>query len=64
MEMHIAVTEYLNALEAGDVEKVVSLFEPQGRVDSPFLGRMPAGEFFPKAVADLPIYNWAARKMP
>ena len=44
------VQEYLAALEAGDVERVVTLFEPDGRVISPFLGRMTAREFFPKVV--------------
>ena len=44
------VREYLAALEAGDVERVVTLFEPEGWVVSPFLGRMTAREFFPKVV--------------
>ena len=44
------VQEYLAALEAGDVERVVTLFEPDGQVISPFLGRMTAHEFFPKVV--------------
>ncbi len=48
--MREKVREYLAALEAGDVERVVTLFEPDGRVISPFLGRMTAREFFPKVV--------------
>ena len=48
--MREKVQEYLAALEAGDVERVVTLFEPDGRVISPFLGRMTAREFFPKVV--------------
>ena len=46
--MREAVREYLLALESGDVAKIVSLFEPDGWVLSPFLGRMTAREFFPK----------------
>ncbi len=46
--MREAVQEYLSALEAGDITKIVSLFEPDGWVSSPFLGRMTAREFFPK----------------
>jgi len=48
--MREAVREYLLALEAGDVARIVSLFEPDGWVLSPFLGRMTACEFFPKVV--------------
>jgi len=48
--MREAVREYLVALEAGDVARIVSLFEPNGWVLSPFLGRMMAREFFPKVV--------------
>ena len=48
--MREAVREYLLALEAGDVARIVSLFEPDGWVLSPFLGRMTASEFFPKVV--------------
>ena len=48
--MREAVREYLVALEAGDVARTISLFEPNGWVLSPFLGRMTAREFFPKVV--------------
>ena len=44
------VQAYLAALEAGDVEKIVGLFESDGWVHSPFLGRMKAIEFFPRVV--------------
>jgi ketosteroid isomerase-like protein len=37
--MREAVRDYLTALEAGDVARIVSLFEPNGWVLSPFLGR-------------------------
>lgn len=48
--MREAVREYLLALEAGDVARIVSLFEPDGWVLSPFLGRMTVREFFPKVI--------------
>jgi len=48
--MREAVREYLLALEAGDVARIVSLFEPDGWVLSPFLGRVAVREFFPKVV--------------
>ena len=48
--MREKVREYLAALEAGDVERIVTLFEPDGWVASPFLGRMTAHDFFPKVV--------------
>ena len=46
--MRDTIRNYLSALEAGEVEKIVSLFEPDGWVLSPFLGQMSAREFFPK----------------
>jgi ketosteroid isomerase-like protein len=48
--MREAVRQYFVALEAGDVEGIVSLFEPNGWVFSPLLGRMTARDFFPKVV--------------
>ena len=44
------VQAYLAALEAGDVERIIGLFEPDGWVHSPLLGRMTAREFFPRVV--------------
>jgi hypothetical protein len=46
--MHDLVRRYLKALEANDVATLVSLFEPEGVVDSPLLGRGPARTFFAK----------------
>jgi hypothetical protein len=40
------IERYLALLAAGDVGAIVSLFSPQGMVNSPFLGVKPAGEFF------------------
>ena len=48
--MRQAVQDYLLALEAGDVDKTVSLFDPDGWVLSPFLGRMTPHTFFQKVV--------------
>lgn len=46
--MRQTVHDYLAALQAGDVAKLVSLFAPDGWVLSPILGRVAAGEFFAK----------------
>jgi hypothetical protein len=48
--MKEAVQAYFEALEAGDVERIVTLFEPDGWVLSPLLDRMTARDFFPKVV--------------
>ena len=37
---------YMTALGASDYATIKSLFAPQGRVRSPFLGELPAGPFF------------------
>ena len=49
--MQKALKEYLAALEDGDLNRIVALFEADGWVLSPLLGRMSAQEFFPKVVA-------------
>lgn len=49
--MREVVREYLIALESAAVKKIISLFETDGWVFSPFIGRMTASEFFPKLVA-------------
>ncbi len=46
--MQQAVRKYLQALEAGEVEKAGALFTPDGWVQSPFLGRLPVREFVAK----------------
>ncbi len=48
--MQKALKEYLAALEDGDLNRIVALFEKDGWVLSPLLGRMSAHEFFPKVV--------------
>ena len=42
---------YMTALGASDYAAVKSLFAPGGRVQSPFLGEMPAGPFFDRLAA-------------
>jgi len=42
------VQAYLDHLQAGDTAALISTFEDDGVVHSPFLGTMPAGEFFKK----------------
>ena len=46
------VDEYLAALAEGSTERVLGLFEPGGRVDSPLYGTLPAAEFYPALFAD------------
>lgn len=48
--MREAVQKYLSALEAEDLGTILSLFEPDGWVCSPFLGQMKAREFFQKVM--------------
>jgi ketosteroid isomerase-like protein len=49
--MQQAVRKYLQALEAGEVEKAGALFTPDGWVQSPFLGRLPVREFVAKVAS-------------
>ena len=42
------VQAYLDHLHAGDTAGLISTFEDDGVVHSPFLGTMPASEFFKK----------------
>ncbi|RYY44840.1 MAG: hypothetical protein EON53_11715, partial [Actinomycetales bacterium] len=43
---------YLEALEAGDLAGVLSLFAPGATVVSPLYGTLPATEFYPLLLAD------------
>ena len=49
--MQQAVRKYLQALEAGEVEKAGALFTPDGWVQSPFLGQLPVREFVAKVAS-------------
>lgn len=42
------IHRYFDRLTAGDTAGILALFAPDGRVDSPFLGELPAPEFFAK----------------
>lgn len=46
------VDTYLSALSTSDVDRAVSLFTPDGIVDSPLYGQLPAREFYPALFAD------------
>lgn len=46
------VREYLASLEAADADRVIALFAPDGIVESPLYGTMPAAEFYPALFAD------------
>ncbi|QPE05968.1 nuclear transport factor 2 family protein [Microbacterium schleiferi] len=46
------VHEYLASLEAADADRVIALFAPDGIVESPLYGTMPATEFYPALFAD------------
>lgn len=48
--MNQTVRAYLTALEAADLEGMVSLFTEDAWVLSPFLGRMPARNFFQRVI--------------
>lgn len=49
--MKKVISEYLAAFEAGDVDRIFALFEPDGWVLSPLLGRLSARDFFPKVMS-------------
>lgn len=44
--------EYLAALNAGSIERVLTLFEPDAIVDSPLYGTMPVADFYAGLFAD------------
>lgn len=46
------VDGYLEGLNAGDVELLLRLFTPDGTVDSPLYGVMPARDFYPALFED------------
>jgi hypothetical protein len=46
------IDEYLAALEVGDAERVLALFAPDGIVQSPLYGAVPARQFYPTLFAD------------
>lgn len=46
------VERYLAALERSDLDAVLALFTPSGRVHSPLYGERPAAEFYPDLFTD------------
>ena len=48
---HLVLERYMAALDAGDYEAILSLFDDGARVVSPFLGNMDAVAFFGKLSA-------------
>lgn len=55
MDEHTAdrlVADYLRALEAADLDGVLSLFSEGAAVHSPLYGRVPAHEFYPRLFGD------------
>ena len=46
-----AIEQYLEALDQSNLEGILALFDMEGYVESPFLGRMKADEFFAKVMA-------------
>lgn len=56
------VADYIQALDAGDIEAILLCFADGAVVNSPFLGIMPAHEFFPKVLesstkSDITLYD-------
>ena len=49
MQIYVNVLQtYMSALGMGDFATIKALFTPDARVNSPFLGEMPAEDFFEK----------------
>jgi ketosteroid isomerase-like protein len=46
------VDRYLDGLNTGDVDLLLTLFTPDGTVDSPLYGLMPARDFYPALFED------------
>ncbi len=46
------VQTYLHAVSTGDADLLTSLFTPEGIVNSPLYGELPAREFYPTLFAD------------
>ena len=46
------VQEYLDALSAGDIDRILRLFTADAVVYSPLYGEMPAAEFYPALFND------------
>ena len=45
-------SEYLSAIERGDLDAILALFRPGATVHSPLYGPLPAAEFYPRLLTD------------
>jgi ketosteroid isomerase-like protein len=45
-------SDYLSAIEHGDLDAILALFRPGATVHSPLYGPLPATEFYPRLLAD------------
>ena len=45
-------SDYLSAIERGDLDAILALFRPGATVHSPLYGPLPAAEFYPRLLAD------------
>ncbi|MBO2445678.1 nuclear transport factor 2 family protein [Actinomadura barringtoniae] len=52
MNAQTLATSYLTALEAADLDALLTLFHPDAVVHSPLYGPTPAGDFYPRLLAD------------
>ena len=62
IEIDQTLTVYFDALESGDLPRMMSLFSDDARVHSPFLGDLAAKDFFPKvfdstSAATITVYD-------
>ena len=51
MDYRKTVNTYLDALDNSDLEGILSLFDKEAFIVSPFLGKLSARDFFPKVIA-------------
>ena len=52
MTARTLASDYLSALERGDLAAILALFRPGATVYSPLYGPLPATEFYPRLLAD------------
>ena len=52
MTARTLASDYLSAIERGDLAAILALFRPGATVRSPLYGPLPATEFYPRLLAD------------
>ncbi len=52
MSREAVVRAYLEAMAAGDLDRVLDCFTPEGRVSSPVYGGVPVADFYRQLFAD------------